>query len=52
MDKTKIPKLVELYQFPGYDKFNKKGLPYDINFDDTLQKVLDSIDVLQKQVKL
>jgi hypothetical protein len=47
---NKKPKLIELYQYPGYESIAINELPHDCNIDDILVKVLKSIEALKKQV--
>lgn len=45
------PKLVELYQYPGYEKNECTPLPNDIKIKDVVNKALESIKLLKKQPK-
>jgi hypothetical protein len=47
---NKKPKLIELYQYPGFENIRINELPHDCNIDDILVKVLSSIEILKKQV--
>ena len=44
-----IPKLVELYQYRFTD-YDVIYLPHDVQLEDILRKVIDSIFLLQRQV--
>lgn len=44
------PKLIELYQFPGYEADSLTPLPHNVKINDVLDKVLNSLVLLRKQV--
>ncbi len=51
-DGANKPKLVELYQYPGYDKDALTPLAHNMKIENILEKVINSILILNKQVRL
>lgn len=49
-DGSNKPKLIELYQYPGYEKDSLTPLAHNMKIENILEKVINSILILNKQV--
>jgi hypothetical protein len=47
---SNLPKLVELFQFPGFNKNDITPLPYNVKMSHVQAKVIKSITILNQQV--
>ncbi len=48
---AKKPKLIELYQYPGFENLSILELPHELKIEEILDKVLNSITALKRQPK-
>ena len=44
------PKLIELYQYPGYEKDSLTPLAHNMKINDVIEKAINSIEILNRQV--